>query len=75
MDIVKLGTYRHYKGTLVEVLGVANHSETLEQLVVYKKLEAHQGFPAGTLWVRPLKMFLENVVVGGTTVPRFAFVE
>lgn len=71
MTNIKLGIYRHYKGSLVEVVGIANHSETLERMVVYKKIEAHQGFPAGTLWVRPLKIFLENVKVDGKVMPRF----
>lgn len=70
-----LDKYKHYKGSLVEVIGVANHSETLEKMVVYKKLEAHQGYPAGTLWVRPLKMFLENVKANGKHVPRFSKVD
>jgi len=65
------GIFRHYKGSLVEVIGVANHSETMEKMVVYKKISAHRGYPAGTLWVRPLKMFLENVAVDGNEIPRF----
>lgn len=73
--IVLLGKYQHYKGSLVEVIGVANHSETLEKMVVYKKLEAHNGYPAGTLWVRPLAMFFENVEVDGKQVPRFSKVD
>ena len=61
------GTYRHYKGNRYEVLGVARHSETDEQLVVYRALYGDQG-----LWVRPLAMFEESVVVDGQEVPRFA---
>lgn len=61
------GTYRHYKGNLYEVLDVATHSETEEQLVVYRALYGERG-----LWVRPLDMFTESVVVDGVTVPRFA---
>lgn len=72
---MQLGKYRHYKGSLVEVIGVANHSETLEQMAVYKKIEPHNGYPAGTLWVRPLKMFLENVIVGGKEMPRFTSIK
>ncbi|MBI3019977.1 MAG: DUF1653 domain-containing protein, partial [Parcubacteria group bacterium] len=56
---IKLGKYRHYKGNEYEVLGVARHSETLEELVVYRAL-----YGARDLWVRPLKMFSEKVVVG-----------
>ena len=64
------GKYRHYKGNLYEVVGVARHSETLEEMVVYRAL-----YGEGGLWVRPLAMFLENVTLDGKTVPRFAFVE
>ena len=60
------GTYRHYKGNLYEVLDVARHSETEEQLVVYRALYGERG-----LWVRPLAMFEETVVVDGIEVPRF----
>jgi len=71
---MQLGIYRHYKGSLVEVIGIANQSETLEQMVVYKKLEAHNGYPAGTMWVRPLEMFLESVTVDGKEMLRFSLV-
>ena len=67
---VENGIYRHYKGSLYEVVGVAQHSETDEKLVVYKTLYGDFG-----LWVRPLAMFLETVEVGCKTVPRFEFVE
>ena len=63
------GKYRHYKGNLYEVIGVARHSETLEEMVVYRAL-----YGEGGLWVRPLGMFLENVTVDGKSVPRFAYV-
>ena len=61
------GTYRHYKGNLYEVVDVATHSETEEQLVVYRALYGDRG-----LWVRPLAMFTETVEVDGVAVPRFA---
>ena len=67
---MKIGVYEHYKGKRYEVLGLAIHTETGEQLVVYKAL--YKGnFPEDTLWVRPLAMFKENVVVNGLSVPRF----
>jgi hypothetical protein len=69
MDDPKPGTYRHYKGNLYEVIGVAKHSETEESLVVYRPSTSTQ------LWVRPQAMFVENVVVDGKTVPRFAWVD
>ncbi|MBT8146988.1 MAG: DUF1653 domain-containing protein [Gammaproteobacteria bacterium] len=62
------GKYRHYKGGEYEVLGVASHSETEEQLVVYRPLYGERG-----LWVRPLAMFCEEVEVDGKRIPRFAF--
>jgi hypothetical protein len=68
--MLKLGKYQHYKGKMYEVLGVAKHSETLEDLVVYKKL-----YDDGGLWVRPLLMFLENVNIDGKVVPRFKLIE
>jgi hypothetical protein len=63
----KLGLYCHYKGPLYEALGIVNHSETLEEMVSYKKLED------GSYWVRPLKMFLEEVEVDGIKKPRFEY--
>ncbi len=69
---LKLGKYRHYKGKEYEVLGVAKHSETLEDLVVYKALYDNE---TSSLWVRPLKMFLEEVEVEGEKVPRFSLVD
>lgn len=68
------GKYRHYKGTTVEVIGVALHSETLEEMVVYNHPDPVKGLGANTMWVRPLKMFLENVNYEGKQVPRFTFI-
>ncbi len=64
---VRPGRYRHYKGNFYEVLGVARHSETEEELVVYRCLYGDRS-----LWVRPLAMFTEEVDVAGRKVPRFA---
>lgn len=64
-----LGRYRHYKGKEYLVLGVARHSETEEELVVYRQDYGDHG-----LWVRPLKMFVEQVEIAGTLTPRFRFV-
>jgi len=60
------GRYRHYKGNDYEVIGVARHSETEEELVVYRCL-----YGDGSLWVRPLSMFCETVEVAGRQVRRF----
>lgn len=72
---VKLGKYRHYKDKLYEVIGLARHSETKEELVVYKALYDSEEFGNESLWVRPKKMFLENVNLNGKFVPRFKIVE
>lgn len=66
--VLKLGRYRHYKGQEYLVLGVARHSETEEEFVVYRQDYGDHG-----LWVRPLKMFQEMVVVNQQSVPRFEF--
>ncbi len=52
---IKKGIYKHYKGGMMEVVGVAKHSETLEDLVVYKALDKNE---ISELWARPLAMFL-----------------
>ncbi len=70
---VKLGKYQHYKGKLYEVIGVARHSETLEEMVVYRALYENE-FGKNALWVRPKKLFLEDVYVGDNRVPRFTYV-
>jgi len=66
----QLGIYEHYKGNRYEVIGVARHSETLEELVVYSAL-----YGENDLWVRPLEMFIENVVIDGKKEPRFKFIK
>jgi hypothetical protein len=71
---MKLGKYLHYKKHEVEVLGIALHSETQEELVVYKKLKADKGFKKGQLWARPKKMFVEKVLVDGKKVSRFKYI-
>lgn len=67
MSPVIAGIYRHYKGQHYRVLGVAHHSETLDELVVYQPLYGERG-----LWVRPVVMFAETVERDGQRVPRFA---
>jgi len=70
---MKLGKYRHSKtGNFYRVISIAKHSETLEELVVYKSLYKNS---ISKVWVRPKKMFLETVEIKGKKVPRFAFVE
>lgn len=64
---IKLGKYRHFKGGIYEVVGLAKHSETLEELVAYYDSERQ-------LWVRPKEMFLEQVERSGKNFPRFEFI-
>jgi hypothetical protein len=66
---IPTGLYRQYKGNEYEVIGVARHSETLEELVVYRALYGNRG-----LWARPRAMFTESVAVDGRSVQRFQFV-
>lgn len=68
--LLKKGIYQHYKGNLYEVLGVAHHSETLEEVVVYRLLYGDYGH-----WVRPASMFYENVEYPNHEIgPRFRFI-
>ncbi|MBR9692120.1 DUF1653 domain-containing protein [Candidatus Woesearchaeota archaeon] len=66
---MKLGKYKHYKGNYYEVIGVAKHSETLQEMVVYKALYGDNSF-----WVRPKEMFFEMVDVDGNEIPRFEYI-
>ena len=70
MTTIRPGRYRHYKGNEYTVLGVARHSETLDELVVYR-----QEYGDHVRWVRPAAMFLETVDIEGKKVPRFRLIE
>ena len=67
---LKTGIYRHYKDKLYQVIGVARHSETEEEHVVYRPLYGERG-----LWIRPLSMFDETIELDGVKVKRFTFIE
>jgi hypothetical protein len=67
-DELRLGKYRHYKGNFYQVIDTATHSETGEEMVVYRDLKDMK------LWVRPRRMFLEDVLVDGIKVPRFKYI-
>lgn len=65
------GKYKHYKGGEYEVIGIARHSETLAEMVVYKALYDSKEFGNNSIWVRPKEMFLGEVEVDGKKIPRF----
>ena len=67
---IKPGKYRHFNGNYYEVIGVARHSETMEEMVVYRALYGEHG-----LWVRPAAMWTENIERDGYRGPRFQYVE
>ena len=72
---MKLGKYKHFKGTIVEVIGVALHSETMEEMVVYNHPDPVKGKEGNMLWVRPKEMFLDNVKKENYEGPRFEYIE
>lgn len=69
MDEIKPGRYRHFKGNEYEVIGLARHSETQEETVVYRALYGDFG-----LWVRPARMWNETVERDGKTFRRFTYI-
>ena len=66
---IKIGKYRHYKGGIYEVVAIAHHSETLEDMVVYRALYGDRE-----VWVRPASMWNEEVSVGDIKVKRFELI-
>lgn len=69
MEEIKCGRYRHFKGNEYRVIGMARHSETLEDMVVYQALYGEQG-----LWVRPAAMWMETVERPDYSGPRFIYI-
>ncbi len=69
MQEIKLGKYRHFKGNEYEVIAIAKHSETLEEMVVYRAL-----YGEGQTWVRPASMWEERIERDGKTYKRFTFI-
>ena len=67
--MIKLGKYKHFKGNEYEALYVAKHSETQEEMVVYRALYGEFG-----VWVRPLSMWNETVIHEGREVKRFTYI-
>ena len=69
MNKIKLGKYRHFKGGEYEVIGIAKHSETQEEMVVYRAL-----YGKGEIWVRPAPMWNETIERNGETFSRFTYI-
>ena len=67
---IKLGKYRHFKGNEYEVIGVGKHSETLEEMVIYRALYGEGGY-----WVRPAEIWHEEITRDGKTFKRFTYIE
>lgn len=65
-----IGRYRHYKGNEYEVIGVGKHTETEEELVIYRAL-----YEPYEIWIRPFDMFFETVNVDGRDIQRFEKLE
>ena len=72
---MKLGKYQHFKGRIYEVIGIAKHTETLEELVVYRDVYDSKDFQGNDLWVRPKTMFMGDVIIEGNKIPRFKYIE
>ena len=70
MVTVKKGIYRHFKGNLYDVIGMSKHSETLEEMVVYRAL-----YGEGGLWVRPASMWNETIERDGMVYLRFTWIK
>lgn len=75
MSIIKIGKYRHFKGKEYKVVGIAHHSETLEEFVVYRALYNSEEFGKNALWVRPFEMFVETIERDGKKMKRFEYIE
>jgi hypothetical protein len=72
---IQPGIYRHFKGKNYEVTGIAHHSETLEEMVIYRALYTSPEFGENALWVRPLSMWEEEVEFEGKKVKRFELID
>lgn len=66
--MIELGYYKHFKGNLYEVIGIGKHSETLEELVIYKSIKDN------SIWVRPLSMWNETIERDNKTYKRFEYI-
>lgn len=66
--MIELGYYKHFKGSIYEVIGIGKHSETLEELVIYKSTKDN------SIWVRPLSMWNETVEKDNNIYKRFEYI-
>lgn len=71
--IIKPGLYKHFKGGIYEVIGVGHHSETLEEMVIYK--HDSPDFGKDALFARPACMWHEHVERDGYSGPRFVYID
>ena len=67
--MIKSGKYKHFKGNEYEVIGVGKHSETLEEMVIYRALYGDGGY-----WVRPILEWNEEITRDGKTFKRFTYI-
>lgn len=74
MEEIKTGRYQHYKGKHCEVIGKAKHSETWEELVIYKNCEDSENAGETILRARPLSLFIEKIEKDWLEIPRFQYV-
>lgn len=70
---IKIGKYKHYKGDIVKVIGISLHSETLEEFVIYKHISGKRKAETH-FWIRPLKIFCEEVENNDKKMPRFKYI-
>lgn len=74
MSKVPPGKYRHFKNKFYQVIGTGWHTDTLEEVVIYRSLYDCEQFGVQALWVRPLNEFMGTVEIDGVVMPRFAFI-
>ena len=76
IDCIRYGKYQHYKtGKFYQIIDIARHSETHEEMIVYKALYQCETFGYGQIWVRPKIMFFEKVFYNGCNVSRFKWID
>ena len=74
MKNIKVGKYRHYKGKYYKVVGVARHSDTLQEFVIYRALYDSREFGKKAWWVKPVSLFTKKIKYKNKRVPRFKYI-